>query len=513
MAQSIAINPTQRRWILAGLMMTLMLAAMDITIVSTAIPQIVGDLGGFSLFSWVFSIYLLAQTVSIPIYGKLADVFGRKPILIAGTTIFLVGSLASAAAWNMVALIAFRGLQGLGAGSIMATVNTLAGDLYSVRERASIEGWFSSIWGMMAIAGPTLGGAFAEYASWRWIFVINLPVGLVAMTLIGRFLHESPNHHRHRIDYLGAGLMLLSGSSLIFGLLQGGQAWPWGSTSSIVVFSVALALLAATIYVERRAAEPILPGWLWRDRVLVGVNLSMIGMGIVLMGPSTYLPIFGQSVLGLGAIAAGLVLACMSIGWPIASSSSGRLYLRIGFRDTALAGAGIIVVAAVIFLFLPDNGAVWPVLVDQFLLGAGFGLLSTPLLVGGQSTVTWRDRGVVTGANFFARYLGQSLGAAVFGAIFNSTLASQLASAPAELHAQLPKHVNDAVEMLSNRASSGLVERYLRHALYTATHHVYAGAAIVALIVFVVVLFTPRHFAIVEESNEAGVAPNILEPA
>lgn len=481
-------------------MMTMMLAAIDITIVSTAIPQIVGDLGGFSLFSWVFSIYLLAQTICIPIYGKLADLFGRKPILIVGVIIFLSGSLASALAWNMVALIVFRGLQGLGAGSIMATVNTLAGDLYSVRERASIEGWFSSVWGMAAIFGPTIGGAFAEYASWRWIFVINLPIGLVAMALIGRFLRETPPRRRHRIDYLGAALMLLSGGMLIFGLLQGGQAWPWFSTPSLTVFAVAVTLMATTVYVERHAAEPIMPGWLWRDRILAGVNLSMVGMGLVMMGPSTYLPTFGQSVLGLSPIAAGLVLAGMSIGWPIASAGSGRLYLRIGFRDTALVGAVMIVAAAAGFFLLPDNGAVWPVLVDQLLLGAGFGLLSTPLLVGGQSVVTWRKRGVVTGANFFGRYLGQSLGAAIFGAIFNHVLTHELANAPASLRVLLPKNVNAVLEALPNHASSGTVEDYLRHALYVSTHRVYGGVVVVALLTLVLIALTPRHFPVTEEA-------------
>ncbi|MCC7327790.1 MAG: MFS transporter [Burkholderiales bacterium] len=439
-----APDATQRRWILAALMLTMMLAAMDTTIVATAIPQIVGDLGGFALFTWVFSIYLLAQTATIPIYGKLADTFGRKPVLVVGTLIFLAGSVASALAWNMVALIVFRGLQGLGAGSIMATVNTLAGDLYSVRERARIQGWLSSAWGIAAIVGPTLGGAFAEYASWRWIFLINLPIGALSIILIGRFLHEQPQHRRHRIDYAGAGLVLATGGSLIFGLLQGGQAWPWLSAPSIGVFAVTAALATATILVERRAREPIMPAWLWRHRMLAGTNLAMVGMGLMMMGPTTYLPTFGQSVLGLGAIAAGFVLAAMVIGWPVASALSGQLYLRIGFRDTALVGAVLIVIAAVGFLLLPYPGSAWLVALDQVVLGAGFGLLSTPLLVGVQSTVTWRDRGVVTGANIFSRYLGQSLGAAIFGAIFNNTIAAELARASATLRPHLPDHV-DAV--------------------------------------------------------------------
>ncbi|MEO7242937.1 MAG: MDR family MFS transporter [Variovorax sp.] len=500
-------HPGRRRWILAALMMTMMLAAMDVTIVSTAIPQIVGDLGGFALFSWVFSIYLLAQTVTIPIYGKLADTFGRKPILVIGTLIFLVGSVASALAWNMVGLIACRALQGLGAGSIMATVNTLAGDLYSVRERGRIQGWLSSVWGVAAIAGPTLGGAFAQYASWRWIFLINLPIGALALMLIVRFVHEPPlKPRRHRIDYAGAALIALAASALMFGLLQGGHAWPWLSAPSIGMFVLALVLIAVLVMVERRAAEPIQPRWLWRKRALVASNLSMLGMGVVLMGPSIYLPTFGQSVYGLGAIAAGFVLASMSIGWPLASSFSGRLYLRIGFRDTALCGALLLVAGAIGFLLISVNSPIGWVVLDQVLLGAGFGLLSTPLLVGVQSTVTWHDRGVVTGANIFSRYLGQSLGAALFGTIFNGSLAESLAAAPAALRAALPSDIGAAIGNLHQQALPAAADDYLRLALYTATHHVYEGLTVVALLTLMLVLFTPRHFSPANESSPVGAA-------
>jgi EmrB/QacA subfamily drug resistance transporter len=499
-APNAAPEPAQRGWILAALMITIMLAAMDTTIVSTAIPQIVGELGGFALFSWVFSIYLLAQTVTIPIYGKLADMFGRKPILIAGMLIFLTGSVASALAWNMVALIAFRGLQGLGAGAIMATVNTLAGDLYSVRERARVQGWLSSVWGVAAILGPTLGGAFAEYASWRWIFLINLPIGAVAIFLITRFLHEKVEPHRHRIDYAGAGLMLFAVGALLLGVLQGGQAWPWWSVPSVGIFAVAGLLIAITVWVERRAAEPVLPGWLWGHPVLLCSNLAMIGMGLIMMGPNTYLPTFGQSVLGLGAISAGLMLACMSIGWPLASALSGHLYLRIGFRDTALVGAVLAVLGAFGVLLMPYPGSAWLLALDQAVLGAGFGLLSTPLLVGVQSAVPWQHRGVATGANMFSRYLGQTLGAAMFGAIFNAGITGELARAPAALSATLPHHVDAVIGALHGHALKEAADQYLRDAIFTATHHIYMGVAAGALVVLAVVLFTPRKFPVAQEA-------------
>jgi len=200
---------------------------MDSTIVATAIPQIVGDLGGFSLFSWLFSIYLLIQTITIPIYGKLADIYGRKPILIYGVIVFLLGSAACAAAWNMVSLIGFRGLQAVGAGAIMATVNTIAADIYTIEERAKIQGWLSSVWGVSAILGPTLGGALADYASWRWIFLINIPIGIGSIVMISLFLNENKPVKLLKIDWLGALALLITGAFVMFGLMQSGQSWEW----------------------------------------------------------------------------------------------------------------------------------------------------------------------------------------------------------------------------------------------------------------------------------------------
>ncbi|TAN31075.1 MAG: MFS transporter [Castellaniella sp.] len=482
-----------RGWILTALMMSMSLAAMDITIVATAVPQIVGDLGGFDLFSWLFSIYLLAQTVTIPIYGKLADLYGRKPVLIYGTLVFLAGSAACATAWNMVALIAFRGLQGLGAGTIMATVNTLAGDLYSVRERARIQGWLSSVWGIAAIVGPTLGGAFAQYATWHWVFLVNLPIGLVALILLARFLHEKAPEHRHAIDFTGAGLMMLAGSAVVFGLLQGGNAWAWDSLPSLITFGLAVLLIAAMVVRERTAAEPIMPGWVWSRPVLLGSNLGTLGMGLVMMAPNTYLPVFAQSVLGLGAISAGLVLASLSIGWVAASTWSGNLYLKFGFRDTALFGAVLMATGALGFVVLPPGPSTWLVLLDQILLGAGFGMLSTPLLVGVQSIVPWNQRGVVTSANMWSRYLGQSLGAAIAGAIFNAAMLDQLHQAPDGLQQTLP-HVNDVVTVLQNHAADAELHRYLQGAFDVSTHQVYVGMTGVAIATLLLVFWiVPRH--------------------
>jgi EmrB/QacA subfamily drug resistance transporter len=490
-------RPAHRGPLLIALMVTMALAAMDNAIVSTAVPQMVRDLGGFSLFSWVFSAYLLTQTVTIPVYGKLADLWGRKPVLIAGTLIFLIGSALCASAWSMVSLIWFRGLQGLGAGSIMATVNTLAGDLYDLEERGRVQGWLSSVWAMSAVLGPTVGGSLAQYVSWRWIFVINLPLGAAAVALIGRFLREHLARTRHRIDVAGALTVLLAAGALIFGLLQGGVAWPWLSPPSIAVFAVAAVATAAAVVVERRAAEPIVPPWFWRRRVLAGSGLGAVGLGVLLIGPTTFLPTYGQAVLGLGAVAAGGVLSAMSIGWPLASAVSARFFLRLGFRDTELIGAGTCLAAIVFFLLTAGYGQVWQPVVSTFVLGFGLGLISVCTLVGPQSTVTWEQRGVVTGTVMFCRFLGQSVGAAVFGAIFNATLAARLRAAPAALAGQLPHHVDRVGPALTRLATLGQAAAdYLRAAITAATRDVYLALAVAAVATLVgVLVIVPRRFA------------------
>lgn len=492
------VKEMRRNWVLFALMITMMLAAMDNTIVATAIPQIVGDLGGFSLFSWLFSIYLLVQTVTIPIYGKLADIYGRKPILILGILIFLLGSAACAAAWNMHSLIFFRGLQAVGAGAIMATVNTIAGDIYTIQERAKIQGWLSSVWGVSAIMGPAVGGALADYASWRWIFLINLPIGAGAIALIIIYLHEKKPNNLHKIDWAGALAMLVTGTVIMFGLLQGGQSWPWLSLSTLGILFLAVLLIYITIRIERRAVEPILPAWVWKKKVILRANLATIGMGIATMGPSMYLPVFAQSVSGVGAMAAGFILASMSITWPLSSSLSGKLYLRVGFRNTALCGIIIVIIGAASFLLIPFPGPVWSLVAIQMTLGAGFGLITTPLLVGVQSTVVWGQRGVVTGTNIFSRYFGQSIGAAVFAAVFNATISDKLQNAPEVLQGKLPG-VNKMVEVLQTHTSVSEVSLYLRESFFYATNNVYLSMVVAGLVTLIILLLTPAKFPSLKE--------------
>ena len=493
-------RPVHRKRIVLGLMLTMALASVDATIVSTAAPQIVADLGGFTALGWVFSGYLLALTVTIPVYGKLADLYGRKPVLVAGTLIFLLGSGLCAAAWNMSSLIVFRAVQGLGAGSIQATVQTLAADLYPVERRGRISAALATVWGVSAVLGPAFGGLFAQYDLWRWIFLINLPIGAVALVLIVRYLHERLGRGRPGIDWAGAGLVLCTGVALILALLQGGVAWPWLSWPSLGLLGGAAVLMGTVVIVERRAREPVLPLWLWTRRVLAGVSLSHLCIGVIIIGPTVFLPVYAQVVLGLGPVPAGLVMTTMSMSWPLAAALCSRLYLRIGFRDTALIGAVTATAAALWMLLLPYRPPVWHVVGATLLLGAGMGLLSPPTLIGAQSTVEREQRGTVTASVVFCRYLGQSLGAAVLGAVSNAALAARLADAPAAVRERLPGRVDDLGNALPGPGAQAAdfgpaAVEYLRHALSDATQAVYAGVGTAgAVAVLLLVFITPRRF-------------------
>ncbi|MBA3308670.1 MAG: MFS transporter, partial [Nocardioidaceae bacterium] len=421
--------------------------------------------------------------------------YGRKPVLVVGVLVFLLGSSLSAAAWDMSSLIAFRALQGLGAGSIGATVNTVAGDLYDTAERGKVQGWLSSVWGISAVTAPALGGIFAQYASWRWIFLVNLPIGALALFMIVRDLHEQVERRRHRIDYAGAVLLLASAGLLIFGLLQGGTAWPWVSAPSLLVFAAAVGSGVAAVGVERRAAEPVMPLVLWTRRLTAGSYAATAVAGLLVIGLSTFLPTWAQAVLGLGPIAAGFVLAVMSMSWPLAAGLSSQLYLRIGFRDTAAIGGLFTVAAGTVFVLTPVDAAVWQPVLGSALMGAGLGLITSSLIVGLQSTVGWGERGVVTGGAMFSRFLGQSIGAAVFGAITNSVLSHRLASASAEVRAALPADVDGVSEVLTGGHRTVAAETFMREALHASTHAVFLGllaAGAVTLIVLLAVV--PRRF-------------------
>ncbi|MGW7368515.1 MFS transporter [Streptomyces sp. NPDC054841] len=480
--------------VVAALMLGMALAALDGTIVSTAVPQIVGDLGGLSVFSWLFSGYLLAVTVTLPVYGKLSDTFGRKPVLIAGIALFLVGSLLCAAAWNMASLIAFRVVQGLGGGALQGTIQTIAADLYPLEERPKIVSKLSTVWAVSAVAGPAVGGLLAAYADWRWIFLVNLPVGAVALWLIGRHLVEPVRERgpRTRVDWPGALAVFVTGALLLTALVQGGVAWPWLSAPSLGLLASSAVCAGVTVLIERRAAEPVIPGWVWRRRTIAAVNLALGALGLLMVAPTVFLPTYAQSVLGLGPIAAGFVLSVMTLSWPVSAAFSNRVYNRIGFRWTAVIGISAALLILLAFpALLPYPGEPWQPALIMLLLGAALGFFQLPLLIGVQSTVPWAERGTTTASVLFCRQVGQSVGAALFGALANAVLTDRLGG-------------SGDLDSVAHALADGTPHDHLRRAVATAVDYVYVGAAGAAALALLVLLFlAPRKFPVITEKPES----------
>jgi EmrB/QacA subfamily drug resistance transporter len=413
---------SERGPVLVAVMLTTGLVAIDATIIATAVPSIVSSVGGFAQFPWLFSIYLLAQAVTVPVYGKLADVFGRKPVMLAGIGLFLLGSILAGAAWSMGALIAFRAVQGLGAGAVQPMSMTIVGDLYSLKERAKVQGYIASVWAVSSVVGPTLGGVFSEYVSWRWIFFVNIPLCLLAGAMIMRRFTEQVQRSRPRIDYAGAVVLTVALTLLILGLLEGGQAWSWGSAQSVAILAGGAVLLVVFVLVERRAADPIVPLRLLRVRLIVATCVVAACVGAILLGLTSYVPTYVQVALGTGPLVAGFALAALTLGWPLSASQSGRVYLRLGMRVTALIGGVVVLLGTLLLLQLDQSSSVVHVGITCFVIGLGMGFAAAPTLIAAQSAVDWQQRGVVTASNMFFRSLGSAVGVAVFGAVVNGTL-------------------------------------------------------------------------------------------
>lgn len=460
---------SERGPVLAAVMLTTALVAIDSTIIATAVPSIVADIGGFSEFPWLFSIYLLAQAVSVPVYGKLSDLFGRKPVILCGIGLFLLGSVMCGLAWSMPVLIAFRAVQGLGAGATMPTSVTMVGDMYSIAERAKVQAYIASVWAVSSVVGPTLGGVFSEYVSWRWIFLINIPLCLLAATMIIVKFSEVVERSRPQIDYRGAALLTAGLTLGILGILEGGRAWAWSSATSIVVLVAGGALLLVFGLAERGIPEPVLPLWIFRRRLLVASGLVGAGIGAVLLGLSSYIPTYVQDGLGRGPLIAGFAVATLTLGWPVSASQAGRIYLRIGFRGCATIGVSAILAGSVLLLPLGRAASVGQIAVSCFVIGLGMGLTASPTLIAAQASVGWSERGVVTANNLFLRSLGSSLGVAVFGAIANAALGP------------------GAAAVAGDRVPIG--------PLTTAVHRVFIGVAILAVFMVVAVRALPRGTA------------------
>ena len=402
-------------------------SAIEATIVATAMPSIVSSLGGLELYSWVFSGFLLMQALTIPIYGKLADLFGRKRVFMAGNLIFLVGSVLCALGQSMSALVAYRLVQGFGAGAIQSLATTLVGDLYTLQERGRVQGYMASVWGISAIVGPVAGGLIVQHAHWSWVFWINIPFGIAAITLVSLYLHEQIAPKKVSIDYPGAGLMLACLLLLMLGFTQGRSL---GLAGAGMMFVFAAALFRVFVGWERRASDPVIHLELWHRPVIALGNIATFAAGIAMIGVISFMPIFLQGVQGHSPFVAGIALCAMSVGWPLASVITGRVLARSRTRTLVRTGSALVLFGAVVIAALIEFG---PALAaaGSFIMGAGFGILNATLIVAIQSSVGWSQRGVATASNILMRTLGNTIGAAVFGGVLNLLIGQAPGSAQA----------------------------------------------------------------------------------
>lgn len=430
--------------VVIALMFGMALASIDTTIIGTALPSIVGKLGGFDLYSWVFSVYLLTSTTTVPIYGKLADLYGRKLVFLFGIALFLLGSVASGASQTMEQLILFRALQGLGAGAVLPLVLTIIGDIFELAQRARIQGFFSGVWGLSSVVGPAIGGLIVDHFSWRWVFFINVPFGLLSGFLLIISLKENIERKKRSLDYFGT--LTLTGSivALLFALLQGGTTWTWNSPQSFGLFALFAVLLLLFLWQERRAPEPILPLTLFQNRIISVASIGGLILGVTMFGVTTYVPLFVQGVKGGAATDAGIILTPLLLSWPVAAVISSRLILRFGYRTIAVAGAALTTLGAAMMLFLNRDTGLPFLIVSMVFVGTGLGFDSTAFILAVQNAVPWNLRGVATASTQFVRTIGGTIGVAFMGTILNAQIAGRFTpifAHFADATARLPKNV------------------------------------------------------------------------
>ena len=480
---------TNRPFVLAAVMLAMFVGAVEATIVTTAMPTIASELGGFSRYSWIFSSYLLMSTVTVLIYGKLADLFGRKPIFFMGLTIFLIGSVLCGFAVSMEQLIFYRLIQGLGAGAVMPIATTIIGDIYSTEERAKIQGYLSSVWGISAVSGPVIGGLIVQYVSWQYIFWVNVPLGLLSMAVIYFFLHEPKETQKASVDYKGALFLTSALATILIWLVEGGQGF--GRLSAIGIALIILSGISFWLFFrqEKLAKDPLISFSIWKNPVILYANLVSLTTGVILIGVSSYLPTYVSGVMEQPAIIAGFTLTAMSIGWPLASSMAGHLLIRFGPFLVSFAGGVSLVIGTTMFVFMNATlGPVWAGC-SSFFIGVGMGLTNTSFIVTIQGAVPRVQRGSATAANMFMKNFGNTIGASVFGAILNGTLITYFAKE------KLPYTIDDVNTLLTKDGRSMLTSQELvslQNGLDSSLHWVYIAIVVFAVISLLLILRIPR---------------------
>ena len=413
--------------VFSGLMTSLFLAALDQTIVSTALPTIVGELGGLDYYAWVVTAYLLSSTVCTPLYGKVSDIYGRRGTFLAAILIFLLGSLLAGLAQDMIQLILFRGVQGLGAGGMMAMTFAVVGDIVSPRQRGRYIGYLAGVWGVASVAGPLIGGFIVDSLSWRWVFLINLPVGAAALVVTSSVLRLPAPHVRHRIDVEGAALLVGGVSCLLLAVVWGGVEYPWGSPVILGLVGGGAALTAGFLAWETRVAEPLLPLRLFRNPVFSISSALGFLIGFALFGGVVFLPLFLQVVTGVSATASGLLILPLTAGMVVGSVGSGRLTTRTGrYKVFPVSGCALATAGMALLSLMTAETPFWISSLQMALLGLGVGMVMQVSLLAVQNSVEYRDLGVSTSSAQFFRSLGGSFGVALFGAIMNARLLEEL---------------------------------------------------------------------------------------
>lgn len=466
--------------------MAMFMAAIEGTIVATSMPSIVGRIGGVDLYSWVFSSFLLMQAVTVPIYGKLSDIFGRKRIFIAGIIVFLSGSVLCGFAWSMPSLVAFRFLQGFGAGAVQPLAITLVGDLYTLEERGRTQGYIASVWGLSSIIGPLAGALIVQYLHWSWIFWMHVPFGLVCIFLVSRYLHENIVPKARSIDYTGAVLLLVSVSTVMLGLTHGGD---WQAMDLVILAVLAVVFGGVFLWQQLRATDPIMHPALWRNPLIARANVGTLTAGVAMIGLISFLPAYVQGVLGGSALVAGFALCAMSIGWPIASVTTGHLIVRVGPRRLARFGGGALIVGSLSVALFASIGPVAAGL-GSMVVGVGLGVLNTTFIVSIQTSVEWSERGAATGTNMLMRILGSALGAAIFGGVLNYSMLQYFAG-----HGLAGTVSLDSVQGLLSGAANAVhqsaVSSGVRDALAASLQRVFWGVVIAGVVTASVVFGMP----------------------
>ncbi|SCL57331.1 drug resistance transporter, EmrB/QacA subfamily [Micromonospora citrea] len=500
-----ALDGRQIRLLMFGLMTGMLLAALDQTIVGTALPTIVGELGGINHYSWVVTAYLLASTASTPLYGKMADLYGRRPVFLFSIGTFLLGSLLAGLSQDMTQLIVTRGIQGLGAGGLMTLAFTIISDVVSPRERGRYQGLFGAVFGLSSVAGPLVGGYFAE-TDWRWIFYVNVPLGILAILVCSRVLRLIPFTRRdHAIDWLGAALLVAGVSCLLLALSWGGNEYAWGSGVIVGLFVAGAVLGVLFVLQEARVAEPILPLRLFRSATFALANSAGFVLGLVMFGSIIFIPLYLQIVKGASPTRSGLLMLPMMAGVIVTSVLTGRAMSRIGrYKWFPVAGAAVLLVGMLLFTRLEVGTSLWVAFGFMVVIGVGLGLCMQSLILAVQNAVSMRDLGAGTSAATFFRSLGGSFGVAILGAVLSSRLTSELAGRLPGAIAQLPPQqqaavaasggadvsVNDPATILALPAP---VRAAVQAAFVESLHLVFLTTGLIAIVAVLVTLALPNE--------------------